>query len=81
MKYIKLDYTKVNTDQQNYIYLLEIDDDGMVEKQLALDKNNKILHKITADIPTGDFRWEFNKFSEEEIERYKITKEEFFQYW
>lgn len=78
--YIKQDLRESIGDQ-NYLYLLELDDDGVVEKQIALDKDNKVIHKITSKWPDGDFRWEFSKFTKEEIKENKISKEEFDKYW
>lgn len=78
--YIKQDLRKSGGDQ-NYLYLLELDERGMVDKQIALNPENKVIHKITSKWPNGDFRWEFSKFTDEEIEKNKISKEEFYKYW
>lgn len=79
--YIKIDYSNLLTEQQNYIYFLELDEDGFVDKQLAVSIDGKVIHRITAEHPNGDFRWEFSKFTSEEIHDKAISKEDFYSKW
>lgn len=80
MKYIAIDYRNRQVEQP-YLYLLELDDCGMVERQLAIDTHGTVAHRIKASNPSGDFRWETHRFSEVEIAENLSSKSDFDRFW
>jgi len=80
-KYIKIDYSNSKDVEEPYVYLLELDQDGVQEREIALDSKGKIIHKIDVDSKEGNLRWEFNRFTEDEVKKNIISANEFLRYW
>lgn len=80
MRYIKIDYSRENIEDP-YIYFIELNKDRMEEREVALTENGRVVHKITSNPWNGNLRWEFWRFTEDEIEKNEIKQEEFFKYW
>jgi len=83
MSYIKIDHSNLQQAPHNYTYFIELDDNnsflyGII---VGVDKNEQERNKILYGQPSGDL-WEWlnsrdGKFSDDEIKRYSIPKEEF----
>ena len=83
MNYIKINHSHLEEDQENYIYFLELNDDNMFERQIItnISKDKQKINKLVYGSESGYSKWEDHKFNDLEIEKDKISKEEFDKYW
>lgn len=83
MNYIKIDYSHLKEYEENYIYLLELNNNNMVERQIIINisKDKQQINKLVYSNASGNFKWKDYKFDNSEIEKNNIPKEEFDKYW
>lgn len=76
MNYIKIDQLSLKRIPPNYTYFIEVNDNNTREMGVAFGINkDKLIYGKSHD---GLWQWTENyKFSDDEIEKYKISKEEF----
>ncbi len=83
MNYIKIDHSHLGEGMGNYTYLLELNNNNMVERQIIINisKDEQEKNKRVYGDASGHFKWKNRKFNNVEVEKNKILKEEFDKYW
>lgn len=83
MNYIKIDHSYLEEGMGNYVYLLELNDNNMVEREIItnISKDQQEINKSVWGDASGRFKWEKSKFNDSEIANNRISKEEFDKYW